>query len=143
MGKKYFTLSFDDGLEQDKKVLELMKKYGLRGTFNLNSGMFGLQGEVKGIGTFSFQDCEAGIRHHWPFSYVPHNRIPEDEIRDVYAQMEVATHGYRHEPLGKVNDSTMQRSVNQDKEILERLTGKQILGHDYAHGYTSQAVEQH
>lgn len=25
MGKKYFTLSFDDGLEQDKKVLELMK----------------------------------------------------------------------------------------------------------------------
>ena len=38
MGKKYFTLSFDDGLEQDKKVLELMKKYGLRGTFNLNSG---------------------------------------------------------------------------------------------------------
>ena len=143
MGKKYFTLSFDDGLEQDKKVLELMKKYGLRGTFNLNSGMFGLQGEVKGIGTFSFQDCEAGIRHHWPFSYVPHNRIPEDEIRDVYAQMEVATHGYRHEPLGKVNDSTMQRSVNQDKEILERLTGKQILGHAYAHGSTSPAVEQH
>ena len=43
MGKKYFTLSFDDGLEQDKKVLELMKKYGLRGTFNLNSGMFGQQ----------------------------------------------------------------------------------------------------
>ena len=52
MGKKYFTLSFDDGLEQDKRVLELMKKYGLKGTFNLNSGMFGLQGVVKGIGTF-------------------------------------------------------------------------------------------
>ena len=44
MWKKYFTLSFDDGLEQDKKVLALMKKYGLKGTFNLNSGMFGLQG---------------------------------------------------------------------------------------------------
>ena len=41
MGKKYFTLSFDDGLEQDKRVLDLMKKYGLKGTFNLNSGMFG------------------------------------------------------------------------------------------------------
>ena len=61
----------------------------------------------------------------------------------MYAQMEVATHGYRHEPLGKVNDSMMQRSVNQDKEILERLTGKQILGHAYAHGSTSPAVEQH
>ena len=143
MGKKYFTLSFDDGLEQDKKVLELMKKYGLRGTFNLNSGMFGLQGEVKGIGTFSFQDCEAGVRHHWPFSYVPHNRIPENEIRDVYADMEIATHGYRHEPLGKVKEDLMYNSINRDKENLEHLTGKKILGHAYASGSTSPAVERH
>lgn len=143
MGKKYFTLSFDDGLEQDKKVLELMKKYGLKGTFNLNSGMFGLQGEVKGIGTFSFQDCEAGVRHHWPFSYVPHNRIPENEIRDVYAEMEIATHGYRHEPLGKVKEDLMYNSINRDKENLEHLTGKKILGHAYASGSTSPAVERH
>lgn len=143
MGKKYFTLSFDDGLEQDKRVLELMKKYGLKGTFNLNSGMFGLQGEVKGIGTFSFQDCEAGVRHHWPFSYISHNRIPEDEIRDVYAEMEIATHGYRHEPLGKVKEDLMYNSINRDKENLEHLTGKKILGHAYASGSTSPAVERH
>ncbi len=48
MGKKYFTLSFDDGLEQDKKVLALMKKYGLKGTFNLNSGMFWTAGRSEG-----------------------------------------------------------------------------------------------
>ena len=34
MGKKYFTLSFDDGLEQDKRVIRLMRQYGLKGTFN-------------------------------------------------------------------------------------------------------------
>lgn len=28
MGKKYFTLSFDDGLEQDKRVIQLMRQYG-------------------------------------------------------------------------------------------------------------------
>ena len=50
MGKKYFTLSFDDGLEQDKRVIRLMKQYGLKGTFNLNAGLFGARGEVKGIG---------------------------------------------------------------------------------------------
>ena len=32
MGKKYFTLSFDDGLEQDKRVIQLMRQYGLKGT---------------------------------------------------------------------------------------------------------------
>ena len=41
MGKKYFTLSFDDGLEQDKRVIRLMRQYGLKGTFNLNAGLFG------------------------------------------------------------------------------------------------------
>lgn len=29
-GKKYFTLSFDDGLEQDKRVIRLMRQYGLK-----------------------------------------------------------------------------------------------------------------
>ena len=46
MGKKYFTLSFDDGLEQDKRIIALMKQYGLKGTFNLNSGLFGQRGEA-------------------------------------------------------------------------------------------------
>lgn len=39
MAKKYFTLSFDDGLEQEKRLLCLMRKYGLKGTFNLNAGL--------------------------------------------------------------------------------------------------------
>ena len=143
MGKKYFTLSFDDGLEQDKKVLALMKKYGLKGTFNLNSGMFGLQGEVKGIGTFSFQDCEAGVRHRWPFSYVPHNRIPKDEICEVYAGMEIATHGFLHEALGKVSESEMRSSIRKDKENLEQIAGTTIVGHAYASGSTSSAAEHY
>ena len=46
MGKKYFTLSFDDGLEQDKRVIRLMRQYGLKGTFNLNAGLLGTRGEV-------------------------------------------------------------------------------------------------
>ena len=63
MGKKYFTLSFDDGLEQDKRVIQLMRQYGLKGTFNLNAGLLGTRGEVKGLGTFSFQDCPEGVKH--------------------------------------------------------------------------------
>ena len=67
MGKKYFTLSFDDGLEQDKRVIRLMRQYGFKGTFNLNAGLLGTRGEVKGLGTFSFQDCPEGVKHKWPF----------------------------------------------------------------------------
>ena len=29
MAKKYFTLSFDDGVEQDKHIIEILKRYQL------------------------------------------------------------------------------------------------------------------
>lgn len=48
--KKYFTLSYDDGLEQDKQIIDLLKKYGIRATFNLNSGLFGSKEKIEYIG---------------------------------------------------------------------------------------------
>ena len=36
--RKVFTLSFDDAWPQDRKLIELMNKYGIKGTFNLDSG---------------------------------------------------------------------------------------------------------
>lgn len=35
---KAVTLSYDDGVRQDKRLIAIMKKYGLKGTFNLNGG---------------------------------------------------------------------------------------------------------
>jgi len=36
--RKAFTLSFDDAWPQDRPLIELMNKYGIKGTFNINSG---------------------------------------------------------------------------------------------------------
>ena len=36
---KALTLSYDDGVVQDIRLVEIMKKYGIKGTFNLNSGI--------------------------------------------------------------------------------------------------------
>lgn len=38
---KAFTLSFDDGIEQDAKLIALLESYGLKATFNLNTGLAG------------------------------------------------------------------------------------------------------
>ena len=37
---KALTLSYDDGVEQDEKLIEIAERYGLKGTFNINSGCF-------------------------------------------------------------------------------------------------------
>ena len=39
--KKAFTASYDDGAIQDLRLIELFKKYKIKATFNLNSGLFG------------------------------------------------------------------------------------------------------
>ena len=37
--KKAVTFSYDDGVTQDCRLVEMMNTYGVKGTFNLNSGM--------------------------------------------------------------------------------------------------------
>ena len=38
--RKVLTLSYDDGVEQDIRLVEIMKKHGLKGTFNISAGLF-------------------------------------------------------------------------------------------------------
>ena len=36
---KALTFSYDDGTLQDRRLVEIFNKYGLKATFNLNSGL--------------------------------------------------------------------------------------------------------
>ena len=38
--QKVLTLSYDDGIVQDIRLIEIMNKYGLKGTFNINTGLY-------------------------------------------------------------------------------------------------------
>ena len=38
--KKVFTLSYDDGVVQDIRLIKLMDQYAVKGTFNINSGCY-------------------------------------------------------------------------------------------------------
>ena len=35
---KAFTVSYDDAWPEDRRLIEIMNKYGVKGTFNINSG---------------------------------------------------------------------------------------------------------
>ena len=53
MYRKYFVWSFDDGFEQDKRIIRILKQYGMGATFNLNSGMYGektWEGRIGNLG---------------------------------------------------------------------------------------------
>ena len=42
--QKAVTFSYDDGVSQDVRLSELFLKYGMKATFNINSGLFGEKG---------------------------------------------------------------------------------------------------
>ena len=62
-------------------------------------------------------------------------------MRQVYEGMEIATHGFRHEPLGAVSEDKMRASVDADKAALEKIFGTTVVGHAYAQGSTSPAAQ--
>ena len=48
---KALTFSYDDGVEQDMRLVKLLDDHGMKGTFNLNSGLFSPQGTTFAPGT--------------------------------------------------------------------------------------------
>lgn len=143
MGKKFFTLSYDDGLEQDKQIIELLKKYGIKATFNLNSGLFGREENMEYIGTFGFKNVDKSIvKNGMLIKTVPNRRIPEDEIRQVYDGFEIATHSVHHVRLPKLSESEVETELLTDREKLQQFSSLPVVGHALPYGASGETADR-
>ena len=43
---KALTMSYDDGVVADRRLVEIFNRYGIKGTFHLNSATFGTKGKI-------------------------------------------------------------------------------------------------
>ena len=83
---KYFTWNFDDGLEEDKETIKILKENGMGATFNLNSALFGKRqmiGRIRNLGIKEVPLSEYDANKASLLKYSIHYRIPKDEIADV------------------------------------------------------------
>lgn len=115
---KAVTLSYDDGVVFDRKMISILDKYGLKCTFNINSELYA---------------NETGGR-----------RLTKDEATELYKNSphEVAIHGAKHLSLAEVSPEAATRDVIVDRENLEAQFGRIIKGMAYANGsYNDTAVE--
>lgn len=115
---KALLLSFDDGNVQDRRLVELFNRCGLRGTFNLNSGKLG---KVE----------------TWDRTY---SYVSTDEVRTLYAGHEVACHTVDHPYLTELASTAIKFEVGQDKRNLEGLTGVPVRGMAYPFNSYNDAV---
>jgi peptidoglycan/xylan/chitin deacetylase (PgdA/CDA1 family) len=115
--KKAVTFSFDDGVTQDIRLIEILNKYGLKATFNLNSEFLGLDGTLDRNGRT-----------------VRHDKISPDKIKEIYAGHEVAGHTLTHPFLPDCSDEEIIRQVERDRENLSRLCGYEVVSMAYPCG---------
>ena len=115
--KKAVTFSFDDGVTQDRYLVEILNRYGLKSTFNLNSGLLGITGNLTvGDKTIKF------------------DQVCASEVKSLYDGHEIAVHTLTHPGLPSLDDQTIIRQVELDRELLERLCGYPICGMAYPGG---------
>ena len=121
--EKAITFSYDDGVTQDERLISLFNKYGLKCTFNLNSGLLGKPGRL--------------LRED---VHVDHNKLAPERVREIYAGHEVATHSVTHPYLTRLSDDEVVREIEEDRIRLSELVGYEVVGHAYPMGDCDRRV---
>ena len=119
--RKVLTLSYDDGVIYDKHLMEIIDKYGIKCTFNINSGCYDDNGEAGS----------------W------NRRFTREEAIKLYKDSghEVAVHTLTHPHLEHMDSSGVIYEVTKDRENLENEFGTIVRGMAYPFGtYNSEVV---
>ncbi len=115
---KAVTFSFDDGVTQDVRMIELLNKYNMKATFNLNS-------ELLGTGQTIIRE---GNR-------VSHYKLNPSQVREIYDGHEIAVHTLTHPNLTQLEDKDeIIRQVEKDRLNLCDLAGYEVVGMAYPGG---------
>ena len=104
---KVFLLSFDDGTIWDRKLIELLNKYQIPGTFNLNSGLEDFVWEFEG---------KRVIRQHLA------------DTVEQYRGHEVASHTLTHPWLNQLPPPALRREVEEDVAAIKKIFGLSQIG---------------
>lgn len=110
--KSALTMSYDDGLRFDRRLVEIFNRNGIKGTFHLNGG----RSESDGI-------------------------VSHEEYASLYAGHEVSCHLLTHPFPRNCPDSVLIGEIIEDRRILEKYCGYTVRGMSYPYGeYSEKAI---
>lgn len=119
---KAFNITYDDGVLQDVRFVELLNRYGLKGTFNLNSGCM-----------------ETEFSWYHP-SGLEIKRLPLRAAATLYRGHEVASHTLTHPYMHDLSEEEICFQMSRDRENLQRITGREVKGFAVPFDYYSDLI---
>lgn len=120
---KAFNVTYDDGVLQDVRFVDLLNKYHLKGTFNLNSGL--MENEFEWV-------------HEKGFVV---KRLSKDKAISLYQGHEIACHTLTHPYMDHLSESEILYELQTDKSNLEKLFEREIKGFAVPFDYYSELIE--
>lgn len=120
--KKAFNITYDDGVYQDVRFVMLMNKYGLKGTFNLNSRLMEQE--------FMWQH-ESGLNIR---------RLPKELALHLYDGHEVASHSLTHPYMEGMGEEHIMCELGHDKWQLEQIFQREVTGFAVPFDYFSDLI---
>ena len=119
---KIVSLSFDDGTIYDLRFIELLNKYNLKATLNLNS-------ELKDF--VWYYNNEKPIK-----------RLELEKVKDAYIGHEVASHSLTHPYFSSLEVNEVIRQVKEDVKNLSNIFGYKIEGFAFPfHDQTEENIQ--
>lgn len=131
-GKRHaVTFSYDDGLPSDEKLISIFNKYGMKGTFNVNSNTYRAEDATPS------SEIMIERANMW-------TRTKKSELLALFEDgvHEVANHGVSHVPLGGLPLSEAVSNIVLDRAANEKDFGRLVRGAAYPNGSVSDTAVQ-
>ena len=122
---------WDDGAATDLRLVEILRKYDAKATFNLCPGMMREETVPAGWGDPLARYCG--------FSG---GRVGKKELRTVYDGFQVASHCWSHETAGEVPDADFLKAALDARHFLEDTFQRECRGFAWPNGKHTPATEK-
>ena len=104
---KAVTFSYDDGVIEDRELIKIFDRYNIKATFNISLG----KSPKK-----------------------PERFIQAPEIKELYKNHEIASHGFLHRTMTLLGDKSLNGEIADNQKAIAEVIGTEPPGFAYPYG---------